>query len=369
MKILYAIQGTGNGHISRACEIVPILKKYAEVDVLVSGKHAELNLPFKVDYKLKGLGFFFGKKGGVDVWKSIFRNYIPRALNEARKLPVQKYDLVLNDFEPISAWSCLFKNKLCISLSHQSAVIAEHSPVPEKVDRFGIFVLRNYAPCKQWFGFHFYPFEERIFTPVIRQEIRKAIPVNKKHYTIYLPSYSDSRIIEILQQIPSTNWQVFSKHSKRAYQVGNIAIEPINNERFVKSLIACEGVLTGSGFETPAEALFLKKKLMVIPMSNQYEQKCNASALRYLGVPVISALNEKHIESIKKFVELGKRVEIEYPDVTEEIIQKIITLYQNQQLEGQYDFTAKYFDWMYRKLSLSGMKAAFKGLASRLFPA
>ena len=27
MKILYAIQGTGNGHISRARDIIPILKK------------------------------------------------------------------------------------------------------------------------------------------------------------------------------------------------------------------------------------------------------------------------------------------------------------------------------------------------------
>jgi UDP:flavonoid glycosyltransferase YjiC (YdhE family) len=30
MKILYAIQGTGNGHVSRAREIIPIPKKYGE---------------------------------------------------------------------------------------------------------------------------------------------------------------------------------------------------------------------------------------------------------------------------------------------------------------------------------------------------
>ena len=37
MKILFAIQGTGNGHISRAREIVPLLQQYGEVDLLVSG--------------------------------------------------------------------------------------------------------------------------------------------------------------------------------------------------------------------------------------------------------------------------------------------------------------------------------------------
>jgi hypothetical protein len=35
-------------------------------------------------------------------------------------------------------------------------------------------------------------------------------------------------------------------------------------------------------FETPAEALFLGKKLLVIPMTGQYEQECNAAALAAL---------------------------------------------------------------------------------------
>jgi len=43
------------------------------------------------------------------------------------------------------------------------------------------------------------------------------------------------------------------------------------------------GVFCGAGFETPAEAMFLKKKLMVIPMKGQYEQQCNAAALEEIG--------------------------------------------------------------------------------------
>ena len=37
MKILYAIQGTGNGHLSRAVDIVPELKKFGNLDLFVSG--------------------------------------------------------------------------------------------------------------------------------------------------------------------------------------------------------------------------------------------------------------------------------------------------------------------------------------------
>ncbi|MEM6298665.1 MAG: glycosyl transferase, partial [Bacteroidota bacterium] len=35
MNILFAIKGTGNGHLSRARAVIPHLKKYGKVDLLV----------------------------------------------------------------------------------------------------------------------------------------------------------------------------------------------------------------------------------------------------------------------------------------------------------------------------------------------
>ena len=52
MKVLYAIQGTGNGHLSRARDIIPILlSKNIELDILVSGIQADVDLPFNIKYK------------------------------------------------------------------------------------------------------------------------------------------------------------------------------------------------------------------------------------------------------------------------------------------------------------------------------
>ena len=53
-------------------------------------------------------------------------------------------------------------------------------------------------------------------------------------------------------------------------------------------------MLCGAGFETPAEALFLNKKLLVIPMKTQFEQKCNAQALKEMGVTVVKKLSYKY---------------------------------------------------------------------------
>ena len=73
MKILYGVQGTGNGHITRAMEIIPYLQQKGEVDILVSGIQTDIELPFEVKYLFNGLSFIFGKKGGVDYWKTFMK--------------------------------------------------------------------------------------------------------------------------------------------------------------------------------------------------------------------------------------------------------------------------------------------------------
>ena len=327
MKILYAIQGTGNGHLSRARDIIPILQQKGELDILVSGIQADVELPYHVKYKFKGLSFIFGKNGGVDLIATYKKSNLKQLYKEIKSLPVEAYDLVINDFEPVSAWACKMKHKECIGLSHQAAVINTKSPKPKKKDMVGKAVLRNYAPVTAAYGFHFGAYDKNIFTPVIRSQVRNAKPENKNHYTVYLPAYSDEKIIKVLGEIKNTNWQVFSKHSKKEYKEKNIHIRPINNDDFIESLINCTGILCGAGFETPAEALYLKKKLMTIPMKGQYEQQCNAAALKTMGIPVIKSLKKKHVDKIQSWVEGKQFVAVNYSNSTERIINMIIKKY------------------------------------------
>lgn len=329
MKILYAIQGTGNGHLSRARDIIPILQQKGELDILVSGIQADVELPYPVKYKFKGLSFIFGKNGGIDLLATYRKSNLKQLYKEIKSLPIEDYDLVLNDFEPVSAWACKMKHRPCIGLSHQAAVINKKSPKPKKKDMVGKVVLNNYAPVTEAYGFHFGAYDKDIFTPVIRSQVREAKPVNKMHYTVYLPAYSDERIIKVLGEIKNIQWQVFSKHTKKEYKEKNVHIRPINNEAFIESFITCTGVLCGAGFETPAEALYLKKKLMVIPMKGQYEQQCNAAALQTMRVPVIKSLKKKHLDIIKDWVTQNQDITINYPDTTQRILNMIIKKHGN----------------------------------------
>lgn len=324
MKILYAIQGTGNGHLSRARDIIPVLQNDHELDLLISGSQADVELPYPIKYRFKGLGFIFGAKGGIDLVETYKKNFIKVLLSEINSLPVEEYDLVINDFEPVSAWACYLKNKNCISISHQAAVLHKKAPQPDDYDVIGKAILKNYAPAHAKYGFHFEAYAHNIFTPVIRRQVRDLPITNEGHYTVYLPAYDDRRIMKVLSHFENVKWQVFSKHNNLMIEEKNITIQPIDNEKFIRSMASSAGVLCGAGFETPAEALFMKKKLMVIPMKGQYEQHCNAAALKKMGVPVLKNLKPAHVAKINYWIAEGKTIPVNYPDETEQVIKKIL---------------------------------------------
>ncbi|HMO62088.1 MAG TPA: glycosyltransferase family protein [Ferruginibacter sp.] len=325
MKVLYAIQGTGNGHVSRANEILPILQQKCELDVLLSGTQADVGVNFPVKYRLRGMSFIFGKKGGVDVYKTMKQMQSKKFIQEIKDLPVENYDLVINDFEPVSAWACRSRQVPCVAMSHQFAVLHKNAPRPASFDPLALLVLKYYAPCKSGVGFHFKKYGDNIFTPVIRSEIRHADVKNKGHYTVYLPAYDDDKIIGFLSKFKGVQWQVFSKHTTKFYKEKNCLVHPVHAKFFTESFINCEGVLCGAGFETPAEALYMQKKVLVVPMKQQYEQHCNAAGAASLGVPVIKSIKSKHFEKVEAWLNNNQRIEVDYKDETESIINNILT--------------------------------------------
>jgi len=324
MKILFGIQGTGNGHIIHSREILKYLVKKAEVDVLVSGTHHEVNLGFEVKYKLGGLGFIFGKKGGIDYWKSI-RSTNPRKLvSDIYSLPVHEYDLVISDFEPITAWAAKLKGKPHICISHQASLLSSKVPRPDRKNRFQQFLMKWYAPGDELIGLHFKEYDDFITTPIIREEVRDSDVTNNGHYTVYLPSYDERYIIEILKKV-DVPWEVFSKHYKgEPFTQDNVTVRQVENSSFVQSLSSCQGLLCNAGFDTPAEALYLGKKLLVIPMKRQYEQECNAEALRDLGVPVVDKIGKDFSQSLNNWINSSFICQANYENNVPRIVERIL---------------------------------------------
>jgi len=91
-------------------------------------------------------------------------------------------------------------------------------------------------------------------------------------------------------------------------------------------MTSASGILCGAGFETPAEVLYLGKKLMVVPMKAQLEQHYNAASLKQLGVPVIKKLKKKNLEKISDWIDSDKSISIQYPDIIMDAVSRAIEL-------------------------------------------
>ena len=308
MRILYGVQGTGHGHINRAKVIIPILQQYAEVEVLLSGYN--FNLDLDINFKRRGISLTYNSRGGIDLFDTAISIKPIQLMQDIQSVPVNKYDFVISDFEPITAWAARFSDTKCIALSHQASFLSDKTPRPERKSPFAEGVLRYFAPCDFYFGTHYREYDDFIESPILREEILQLMPTLGEHVTVYLPAYSTELLTQIFYQLPEVRWEIFSPGCEHPQTVGNVSVFPIGNETFLKSLESSLGLLCSAGFEGPSEAMYLNKKLMVLPIDNQYEQLCNAAAVKELGGEVVLKVTDRFVHQLKNWIEHGKNLEL-----------------------------------------------------------
>ena len=294
-KILYALNGTGSGHITRARQLIPYLRKKYVVDILISGENNIIDSNLNIKYNFKGFTFMINKNGRVSYLKSLFGNNLLRFIIDLFRLDINQYYLIISDFEPISAWASKIKGKPSLQLSHQSSLFSKKSPRPKNVDLLAEFFIKWYSPCDRYIGFHFNSYDSNIYGPLLRDKIVNANPKINDYYVVYLWNYSSQYIVSVLSQLQDYKFKVFDSQSNKQYYIDNCEIIPTGDDVFFNAILNCKGVICGAGFELPAEVLYLKKKLYVIPIGNQYEQKCNAQALIEMGVDSDEILNKDYL--------------------------------------------------------------------------
>ncbi|RYG52202.1 MAG: hypothetical protein EOO01_07020 [Chitinophagaceae bacterium] len=105
---------------------------------------------------------------------------------------------------------------------------------------------------------------------------------------------------------------MFCFETKQPKSVNNIRFIPVNKTLFNNSFIHCTGLITGGGFETPAEAIHLGKKLMTIPIRGQYEQQCNAAALTQLGIKKLASIDNGFGDHLYAWMNSKKVIQMDY---------------------------------------------------------
>ena len=342
MKIFYAVQATGNGHISRAMELAPQLQRFGSVDIFLSGDNSNLDLDLPIRYRSKGLSLYYNCSGGLN-YRKMFAEWSPlRLRKEINDLPVDQYDLVINDFEYITSAACRKKQVPSIQLGHQASFQSERTPRPANKNRVGEWILKNYARATHYLGLHFDCYDDFILPPVIKQDILRAEPVDLGHITVYLPSWCEHVLEKVFAPFKDHQFQVFSKETRQIKKHGNLTFMPVSRQLFNQSLVSCHAIITGAGFETPAEALSLKKKLLCIPIRGQYEQLCNAAALEDLGTPCIDRIDADFPRVFERWLTTQQPVTVNYPDVIPQLTDKLFAIKDKQQEDRAWEICAPF---------------------------
>lgn len=318
MKILYGVQGTGNGHIARARAMAYALKeKNLDVTFFFSGREKERY------FSMEEFGNFDAKKGITFATDRGKVNYFKTTLDcapldiwhEIKQLNLSGYDLVLNDFEPISAWAAKRQNVPCIGISHQNAFKYE---IPKKGESWlDSQIIRHFAPSDFHIGLHWYHFGQPILPPIVHT-IKSQTVKSGCQVLVYLPFERVSDIAELLLRFTSTQFVCFHPDIEFEQVIENIDYRKPSHLSFQKELHQCHGIIANGGFELPSEALSLGKKLLLKPLSGQFEQESNVATLEHLGLAY--SMDYLDPSAVRNWLDAGQAENVRYPDVAVQLV-------------------------------------------------
>lgn len=286
MKILYGVQATGNGHIARARVMArAFAQQGVDVDYLLSGREpAQL-------FGVEAFGDFLFRKGLTFVVRSGRVRYLATALRlpivttlrDISTLDVNRYDLVISDFEPVSAWAARIRKVPSLGISHQCAF---RYAIPTEGDNLvARSVMKGFAPVKHCLGMHWDSFGFPIIPPMIDLDdtLEKGVEPEAHRILVYLPFENALDIDRFLAPFPDYHFIVYmGVDPSRSH--ANITFRNYGKRSFQTDLASCSGVVCNAGFELPSECIHLGRRLLVKPVLGQMEQLSNARALTELGL-------------------------------------------------------------------------------------
>jgi uncharacterized protein (TIGR00661 family) len=119
---------------------------------------------------------------------------------------------------------------------------------------------------------------------VLRPEILAAAPERGEHLLVYQTSTSNEALPDLLRR-SRRECRIYGlrRDLKADVRDGNLLWRPFDERTFVEDLRTARGVVSGGGFTTMSECVYLHKPLLSVPVRRQIEQVLNARWLEKLG--------------------------------------------------------------------------------------
>ncbi|WP_349431822.1 MJ1255/VC2487 family glycosyltransferase [Methylomarinum sp. Ch1-1] len=317
MKIFYGVQGTGNGHITRARVMAKEL--YAagfDVTFQFTGRPPDKFFDMEIfnGYQHREGLTFNSDNGKVSYIKTVLQSKPICFIRDVKALDLSGYDLVISDFEPVTAWAAKVQKKNTLGIGHQYAF--KHDIPRTRYEPLAELVMKFFAPVGQGVGLHWHHFDQPILPPIIETpELPSRIQGNK--VVVYLPFEDQHAVIKHLLPFKDYQFHLYSPVPV-ASDHEHIVCNPLSRDGFQRDLYDCVGIISNAGFELASESLQLGKKILAKPLHAQMEQIANAAALEHLGYG--RTMTEITPAVIEEWLHDKQAVQVSYPNIARVIV-------------------------------------------------
>jgi hypothetical protein len=261
-----------------------------------------------------------------------------------------------------------------MSIGHQYLLLNRNfKSIPEK--RFDQFLLNINTKItgigsKKFLGLSFREMPDDlaknmyVIPPLLRQEVKNMRPTKSDRWLVYLTHYKlADQIIAWAQQNKEISLDCFWDHPEKKEVFSpneNLSFHPIDAEKYLVKMSECAGLITTAGFESVAEAMYLKKPVMMVPVPNHIEQMINAYDGELSGAGI--AAKSFDLEIFKHYLCQNKLANNEYEvwaqktsvKISEQLDELIKTKMQKNKVELS-DFFLKILS---KLLQISPLKSA-----------
>ena len=301
--IFFSLAGEGRGHATRVSAVVEQLRREHRL-VLFSSGHAFDMLCTRYSHegnvevcRIPGLQFAY-RGGRLDYWRTLWRSrHFIRDRNRhilelAHRIRSERPELIVTDFEPLLPRAARACEAPFVSFDHQHFLTTyDLSSLPKPLQWrawwMGRFVDLFYSGQVHTIVSSFYfpplkPSAENVtqIGVLLRPAILSAHPTVQPQGLAYLRRFASTSLMDTLRGC-GREVRIYGLGARPAE--GNLRFYDIDETSFLENLASCDALISNAGNQLVGEALYLRKPVLALPETGNFEQAVNAHFLRESG--------------------------------------------------------------------------------------
>jgi uncharacterized protein (TIGR00661 family) len=335
MRILYGVQGTGHGHLVRSREVVSELKARGhDVHCVLSARAMgsfpgmELFEPCTVFRGLTG----FAARGRVQHLRTLAHVRLGQFFRDIRSFDASGFDLVLSDYEPVSAWIARRNRLPSIGIGHLYAFAGPQAfgaPLGAPLGARTLaarwllrLTLPLWTPVRSTLGINWHPCGAAHLPPTIPADLVPDRQAEGDKILVYLNGMALDTLEQLVRAFEPIQFFVYGRSASAPDRHNtvrhNLHLRPYDRTGFLGDLFAASGVIANAGFSLISEALHLGKKVLVRPIRGQPEQYLNGKLLERLDLTTVT--RELDHEVLATWLEKPAPAPMHYPQVVAPLV-------------------------------------------------